>query len=145
MENQNNPNNAVPGSDIISASQVQTSNALNELKDRVKDLEILTRGLWLLLKDRYATNEEFDMAIAEAIRLESEKSGKRRTAKCKKCGHVLQEQNVFGVKCIYCGYEAISNPYAVEVGYTEEEIAAMQAEKNKPYDINDDLNFDDIQ
>lgn len=115
---------------------------LKRLTERVDELEVLNYGLWLMLEKKGFTREEYNAALAEA----KEKVLTKLTAKneviiCPKCGRQLQAGNIFSVKCIYCGYEEMSNPYTQ--ASTTNGVGETPAVEEEAYDVTKDLNFDE--
>ncbi len=120
---------------FISATSVTKD--LKRLMERVDELEVLNYGLWLMLEKKGFTHEEFNEALSEAKeRVLTKLTTKTEALVCPKCGKQLQAGDIFSVKCIYCGYEMMSNPYL------QNEPAVTKVEE-KPYDVNDDLKFDE--
>ena len=151
-------------------NEYQSLKEVEELKRLVEKQTYLLHAFWLLLKEKGATNEEFDKAITEAVLLEKRKDFKNTTV-CPECGKGLQamENKPFTSKCYYCGVETLNNPYKKFDGldpYTtsySEPAAEPEAQDTKadaetdeldeakevlsqnfePYDVTKDLNFDD--
>ena len=149
-------------------NEYQSIKEVEELKKLVEKQTYLIHAFWILLKEKGATNEEFDKALTEAVLLEKRKDFKNSTI-CPSCGKGLQamENRPFTSKCYYCGAETLDNPYKKFDGmdpYTpsyaetkaEENLSEDEAEKKEleqaqdvisqsfePYDVTKDLNFDD--
>ena len=128
------------------------------LAKRVEKLELINHAMWLMLQRLGSTNEEFDAALAYVIN-SSKNSGKvnSRGMCCPACGKSAQlSSDNMRIKCIYCGNEAIINPYellemtsqnAVEEAQpvAQEPIMTQQVpDYAQPYDVSKDLNFDDL-
>lgn len=117
-----------------------------KLLKRIDVLETTNHALWLMIKKKGFTDEEFDAAMVEAVDARSQNvpvTGLR----CPNCGKSAQLSSMYKIKCIYCGSEAIIHPYEVyEIikAQAEADAAAAEAEANKPYDVTQDLRFDDI-
>lgn len=132
-----------------------------DLEKRVVTLETLVHSLWLILqKELNYTNENLDVVIADALELESYKKSALKGMVCPSCGKKAQFSGSFKIKCIYCGTEAILNPYeaadyarkmdeqnAQEMAQMAQKEKWDQAVANDPYqsyDVTKDLNFDDF-
>lgn len=112
------------------------------LKKRVETLEVLNYGLWIMLKKKGFTDDEYDTALQEAKETMLAKfTAKKDAVACPKCGRLLQEAEIFGIKCIYCGYEQVANPYKVasEEAPAEDEVP----QEFEAYDVTKDLGFDE--
>ncbi len=122
------------------SAALDVSNDVRKLASRVDQLEVLNYGLWLMLEKKGFTNEEFNSAVAEAKdKLANASKLKKESIPCPKCGKLLQVADVFGIKCIYCGYESSGNPY------TSENVDAMdEIPETQEYNVEDDLRFDEL-
>ena len=115
---------------------------VGKLKERVEDLEVLNYSLWLMLKQKGFTDEEYDAAIKQAREIILAKHTLKNDAiACPKCGKLLQQAEVFGIKCIYCGYEQIANPY--KAATPKDEVADELPLEFEAYDVTKDLGFDE--
>ncbi len=151
-------------------SEYQALKEVEELKRMVEKQSCLLHAFWLMLKDKGATNEEFDKALNEASLL-SGRIDYKNASTCPNCGKGLQkmENKLFTSKCYYCGLEVLNNPYKkydgldpYNKGYVEKEeepapyISDAEAEAQElkesqdiisqsfePYDVTKDLNFDE--
>ena len=151
-------------------SEYQSLKEVEELKRLVEKQSFIIHAFCIMLKDKGATNEEFDKALNEAVLL-----GRRTDYKnikiCPSCGKGLQsmENKPFTAKCLYCGVEILNNPYKkydgldpYKVEYKPEpeepepyisddeadekefrEAADVISQSFEPYDVTKDLNFDD--
>lgn len=143
---------------------------VEDLKDMVEKQTYLIHAFWRLLKQKGATNEDFNKALNEAVLLEKRTDYKNLTV-CPQCGKGLQamENKPFTSKCYYCGTEILVNPYEkfdsldpYNIAYQEEVVDSSpyvsddEADKQEmqsaadvisqsfePYDVTKDLNFDD--
>lgn len=117
-----------------------------KLLERIDVLETTNHAFWLMMKNKGYTDEEFDAAMAEAV--ECRKQTLPVTGlRCPNCGKSAQLSAQYRIKCIYCGSDAIIHPYEIyEIvkAQAAAEAAAAEAEANKPYDVANDLRFDDI-
>lgn len=122
-------------------SALNITNDIRQLSERVERLEVLNYGLWLMLQKKGYTNEEYDAAIAiakDTIK-NTAAANTKQSIPCPKCGKLLQVANVFGIKCIYCGYEQVGNPYQFSAAVD------VNAEPVEPeYNVEDDLRFDEL-
>ena len=151
-------------------NEYQSLKEVEELKRMVEKQACLLHAFWLMLKDKGATNEEFDKALTEASLLSKRIDYKNLTT-CPNCGKGLQkmENKLFTSKCYYCGLEILNNPYKkfdgldpYSKGYEEkeeepapyisdEEADAQELKESQdiisqsfePYDVTKDLNFDE--
>lgn len=143
---------------------------VEDLKDMVEKQTYLIHAFWRLLKQKGATNEDFNKALNEAVLLEKRTDYKNLTV-CPQCGKGLQsmENKPFTSKCYYCGMEILVNPYEkydnldpYTISYQEEvkesspyvsdddadkqemqSAADVISQSFEPYDVTKDLNFDD--
>ena len=149
----------------------QAFKEVEELKKLVEKQSYLLHALWLMLKEKGYTNEEFDKALTEAVLLGKRTDYKNSTT-CPKCGKGLQsmENKPFASKCFYCGLEVLDNPYkkydeldpykpAYSTGNEnapQEYVSDAEADEQEfkeaqdvisksfePYDVSRDLNFED--
>ncbi|MBE7070696.1 MAG: hypothetical protein E7386_09385 [Ruminococcaceae bacterium] len=163
-------------------NEFQAAKEVEELKDTVKQQQILIHAMWRMLKEHGFTNVDFNLHLKEAVQLSNRKDFKNNVD-CPNCGKGMQkmEKVPFTLKCYYCGTEFLSNPfmkydgldpnaieykterasgeeldaqsapenYEKKVAQTEEEaIANAEAILNssfEPYDVSQDLNFDEEQ
>ena len=151
-------------------SEYQSLKEVEELKHLVEKQSCLIHAFWIMLKEKGATNEEFDKALTEASLLANRKDYKN-VKTCPNCGKGLQkmENKLFTSKCFYCGLEVLNNPYKkydgldpYNTGYAEnveepapyisdDEADAQELKETQdiisqsfePYDVTKDLNFDD--
>lgn len=151
-------------------SEYQSLKEVEELKRLVEKQSCLIHAFWIMLKEKGATNEEFDKALTEASLLANRKDYKNAKT-CPNCGKGLQkmENKLFTSKCYYCGLEVLNNPYKkydgldpYNTGYSEtveepapyisdDEADAQELKETQdiisqsfePYDVTKDLNFDD--
>ena len=151
-------------------SEYKALKEVEDLKRMVEKQSCLIHAFWIMLKEKGATNEEFDKALTEASLLANRKDYKN-VSTCPNCGKGLQklENKLFTSKCYYCGLEVLNNPYKkydgidpYNIDYTpktaepedyvpddvadEQEIQDAQAvisQDFEPYDVSKDLNFDD--
>ena len=126
---------------------------------RVESLEAVNHAMWLMLQRLGSTNEEFDAALAYVFNT-NKSAGKinSRGMGCPACGKSAQlSSDNMRIKCIYCGNEAVINPYElldmIASQPVQEEAPVMQApvqaqqvipDYAQPYDVSKDLNFDDL-
>jgi len=151
-------------------NEYQSLKEVEELKRMVEKQSCILHAFWLLLKEKGATNEEFDKALTDASLLKTRKDYRNVTT-CPNCGKGLQkmENKLFTSKCYYCGLEVINNPYKkydgldpYNTGYAEKteepepyisddeadakelkETQDIISQSFEPYDVTKDLNFDD--
>jgi len=126
---------------------------LDDLREKVDDLNTLVHAFWILFQESGIPNDKLDEAITKALDIDSQGAFSLKGMVCPHCGMKAQYANTFKIKCIYCGSEAIINPYEareIAAAYDEEmerqeaeEQAEKQIEAAQPYDVNKDLNFDD--
>lgn len=123
------------------ASALDISNDVRELISRVEKLEVLNYGLWLMLEKKGFTHDEYNEAIAIAKEnIAAKHTSTKEAIACPNCGRLLQSADIFGIKCIYCGYESNGNPYQIkDVG-----IRIDDKPKEKEYNVEDDLRFDEL-
>lgn len=122
------------------SSAFDVSNDVRQLASRVDQLEVLNYGLWLMLEKKGFTNEEFNEAVKTAKEnLANQSKLKKESIPCPKCGKLLQVADVFGIKCIYCGYEQAGNPYTVQ-----QEVVEDKEAEQEPYDVVADLRFEEL-
>lgn len=122
---------------FISATSVTKD--LKKLTERVDELEVLNYGLWLMLEKKGFTHDEFNEALAIAKdRILTRLTTKTEAIPCPQCGKALQAADIFGVRCIYCGYEQQTNPYQLDTPATE-----IKEEEPEVYDVAKDLGFDE--
>ena len=120
-------------------AMLDVSKDIKKLRERVDALEVLNYGLWIMLEKKGFTNEEYDEALKEAKeKLLAKFTAKKETVKCPKCGKQLQAADIFGIKCIYCGYEQVANPYQTPKEESDEIPVEFEA-----YDVTKDLGFDE--
>lgn len=123
---------------FISATSVTKD--LKRLTERVDELEVLNYGLWLMLEKKGFTHEEFNEALAIAKdRVVTRLTTKTEAIPCPECGKALQAADIFGVRCIYCGYEQQTNPYQLDTPAVEKK----NEEVSETYDVAKDLGFDE--
>lgn len=132
---------------------------MKALTARVESLEAINHAMWLMMQRLGSTNEEFDAALAYVFNTKK-KEGKisSRGMGCPACGKSAQlSSDNMRIKCIYCGNEAVINPYElldiVANQPVQEETPVVQApvqaqqvipDYAQPYDVSQDLNFDDL-
>lgn len=122
---------------FISATSVTKD--LKRLTERVDELEVLNYGLWLMLEKKGFTHDEFNEALAIAKdRILTRLTTKTEAIPCPQCGKALQAADIFGVRCIYCGYEQQTNPYQLDTPAAEK-----VEEEPEVYDVAKDLGFDE--
>lgn len=137
--------------------KILNSAAAGDIKN--DKVEVLLHAFWLLMKENGITDEKLDETIGKVLEIRSGGVPTVRGMSCPSCGKGAQMSGAFKIKCIYCGTEAILNPYeAAEIAaQVAEEEAARQAEIEqqerwnkavendpfKPYDVSKDLNFDE--
>ena len=149
----------------------QAIKEVEELKKLVEKQSYLLHALWLMLKEKGYSNEEFDKALTEAVLL-GKRTDYKNTSVCPQCGKGLQslENKPFTSKCFYCGLEVLDNPFkkydeldpykpAYATGNEnepQEYVSDAEAEEQEfkeaqdvisksfePYDVSKDLNFED--
>ena len=151
-------------------NEYQALKEVEELKQMVEKQSCLLHAFWIMLKEKGATNEEFDKALTEASLL-SKRTDYKNVKTCPTCGKGLQkiENKLFTYKCYYCGLEVLNNPYKkydgldpYKTNYAEPEeepapyISDAEADAQElketqdiisqsfePYDVSKDLNFDE--
>lgn len=151
-------------------NEYQALKEVDELKRLVEKQSYILHAFWIMLKDKGATNEEFDKALNEAILL-GMRTDYKYSSTCPNCGKGLQsmEKKPFASKCLYCGIEILDNPYKkydgmdpYKVDYRTEpeepepyvsddeadeqefrEAADVISQSFEPYDVTKDLNFDE--
>lgn len=125
------------------------------LNAKVENLELINHAMWLMLQRLGCSNEEFDSALAYAIN--SKRQANKINARgmgCPACGKSAQlSSDNMRIKCIYCGNEAVINPYELmDMAASSPEtpmepaapVAPVQPDYSQPYDVSQDLNFDDL-
>ncbi|MBR1797021.1 MAG: hypothetical protein IJ757_03280 [Clostridiales bacterium] len=136
------------------------SSASDSTNGRLDKLETMIHAFWLLFQQKGYTNEMLDEALTQAL---AEEAMGRTTLKgmaCPGCGRKAQFSGHFKIKCIYCGMEAVLNPYEASdiARQMDEELAKQQSEEEQkqrwneavksnpyqPYDVTQDLGFDDF-
>lgn len=151
-------------------SEYKALKEVEDLKRMVEKQSCLIHAFWIMLKEKGATNEDFDKALTEAALLVNRKDYKN-VSTCPNCGKGLQkmENKLFTSKCYYCGLEVLNNPYKkydgldpYNTGYTEpeeepapyisddeadaqelKETQEIISQSFEPYDVTKDLNFDE--
>ncbi|MBR3247405.1 MAG: hypothetical protein IKG03_03300 [Clostridiales bacterium] len=151
-------------------SEYQSLKEVEELKRLVEKQSYIIHAFWIMLKEKGATNDEFDKALTEAVLL-GRRTDYRSNSACPNCGKSLQsiENKPFASKCLYCGIEILDNPYKkydgmdpYKIEYRNEpeqpepyisddeaeekefrEAADVISQSFEPYDVTKDLNFDD--
>ena len=123
------------------ASALDISNDVRELMARVEKLEVLNYGLWLMLEKKGFTHDEYNEALAIAKdNIAQKHTSTKEAIACPNCGRLLQSADIFGIKCIYCGYESTGNPYQIkDIG-----IRIDDKPEEKEYNVEDDLRFDEL-
>jgi len=132
----------------------------NESGIKLDKHEDLINAFWIILKRMGVTNEQLDEALTEVLNEKSNNVPTLKGMSCPQCGSKAQFNGSFKIKCIYCGSEAILNPYeahelakqaeaamAEQKAYEEQQKRWEEAQKNnpyQPYDVSQDLNFDDL-
>ena len=93
-------------------NEFQSIKEVEILKDTVQQQQILLHAMWLMLKDHGADNEEFNRHLKEAAQFSS-RTDFKNNVNCPKCGKGMQkmEKVPFTLKCYYCGYEHLCNPF----------------------------------
>ena len=101
-----------PGQEQEIKNEFKALKEVEVLKDMVERQSFVLHAMWLLLKEKGFTNEEFDKALKEAVLLEK-RTDYKHTTTCPNCGKGLQsmENYPFTFKCFYCGTEVMGNPY----------------------------------
>ncbi len=149
------------GSDSINDSIINKSATdTKEIQSKLDMNEQMIHAFWLILQRMGVTNEQLNEALTEVMEINSRGVVTLKGMACPQCGSKAQFNGPFKIKCIYCGTEAILNPYearelAEQANAAIEEQKAMQeqqkrwedAQKNnpyQPYDVSKDLNFDDL-
>ena len=149
----------------------QALKEVEELKKLVEKQSYLLHAMWIMLKEKGYTNEEFDKALTESVLL-GKRTDYKNNSVCPSCGKGLQsmENKPFTSKCFYCGVEVLDNPYKkfdgidpysnayatgeeIQPGeYVSDDEADEQEFKEaqdvisksfEPYDVSKDLNFED--
>lgn len=149
----------------------QALKEVEDLKKLVEKQSYLLHAMWIMLKEKGFTNEDFDKALTESVLL-GKRTDYKNTTTCPNCGKGLQsmENKPFTSKCYYCGLEVLDNPYKKYDGIdpyqnayatgTEEQrgeyVSDAEAEEQEfkeaqdvisksfePYDVSKDLNFED--
>lgn len=132
----------------------------NETNIKLDKHEDLLHAFWLILTKMGVTNEQLNDALSEVMEQKAKGVVSLKGMACPQCGSKAQFNGPFKIKCIYCGTEAILNPYearelAEQANAVMEEQKAIEeqqkrweeAQKNnpyQPYDVSKDLNFDDL-
>lgn len=135
---------------------------VKKLAKQVENLEILNHAMWLMLQRLGCTNEELDTALAFIFNNQKNNAKiNSRGMGCPNCGKAAQlSSDNMRVKCIYCGNEAVINPYELMEMANSQAAAAVQESVQEqvpvqtqpvydpnyaqPYDVSQDLNFDDL-
>lgn len=93
-------------------NEFQSAKEVEMLKETVNQQQILLHAMWLMLKDHGADNEEFNTHLKAAAQL-STRNDFKNSANCPSCGKGMQkmEKVPFTLKCYYCGYEYLCNPF----------------------------------
>jgi hypothetical protein len=109
------------GSGVSNASTMdfrQYGEEIAHLKGQVARLNMITEGLWTILKNEGHTEEELIDILSEldtnkknrkAAIENGEETPKRR--ECPNCHVPLQNTDSIIDRCIYCGHEIIGNPF----------------------------------
>lgn len=132
----------------------------NETNLKLDKHEDLIHAFWLILQRMGVTNEQLDEAITEVLQEKMKGVVTLKGMSCPQCGSKAQFNGNFKIKCIYCGSEAVLNPYEArelaeqaDAAMAEQRAAQEQqkrweeAQRNnpyQPYDVSKDLNFDDL-
>ncbi len=93
-------------------NEFQSAKEVEVLKDTVNQQQILLHAMWLMLKDHGADNDEFNRCLKEAAKFSS-RTDFKNNVNCPTCGKGMQkmEKVPFTLKCYYCGYEYLCNPF----------------------------------
>ncbi|MBR1906564.1 MAG: hypothetical protein IJ819_08915 [Clostridiales bacterium] len=93
-------------------NEFQSAKDVEALKETVSQQQILLHAMWLMLKDHGADNDEFNRHLKEASQLSS-RTDFKNSVSCPSCGKGMQkmEKVAFTLKCYYCGYEYLCNPF----------------------------------
>lgn len=93
-------------------NEFQSSKDIEDLKETVKQQQILLHAMWLMLKEHGADNEEFNRQLKAATQLSTRNDFKNNVS-CPSCGKGMQkmEKVPFTLKCYYCGEEYLCNPF----------------------------------
>ncbi|MCQ2531253.1 MAG: hypothetical protein MJ093_00935 [Saccharofermentans sp.] len=133
---------------------------VKRLAKTVENLEMINHAMWKMLQRLGCTNEDFDIALADVIN-SNKNIGKinSRGMLCPSCGKSAQiSSDLMRIKCIYCGSEAVINPYELmEMANMQQQAVESVPEQApvqeqvmgtpdyaQPYDVSQDLNFDDL-
>lgn len=89
-----------------------------KLKNQVERLNLITEGMWELLKEKGMKDEDLVAAIS---RVDEAKKAKKKaleegtddknTVLCPNCHVPLQNNGNLANRCIYCGHEIITSPF----------------------------------
>jgi len=71
------------------------------LENQIKQLKIITHGLWEIVRDSLELSEEDLIEAVKDIQLDREHQGSLK----KKCYDCSRENNPKQLKCLYCGGE----------------------------------------
>lgn len=131
-----------------------------EVNNKLVTNESMIHAMWLILQKMGVTYEQLDEALGEVMAINSRGVVTLKGMSCPQCGSKAQFNGPFKIKCIYCGTEAILNPYearelaeqadakmAEKKALEEQQKRWEEAQKNnpyQPYDVSKDLNFDDL-
>ncbi len=124
----------------------KSSTEIQELQRKNEDLAAVVHAMWMMLRDHGATDNDFNAALAEVIEL-------RKTTqfgidyKCPQCGNNLQNLGSFKIKCLYCGNEFVTHPFAkydFKAEPAPEQPVSAEPSYSGSYDVAQDLTFDDI-
>ena len=116
-----NPTYGNNGSGMNTASTMDLrayGEEIAHLKGQVARLNMITEGLWTILKNEGHTDEELISILSE---LDTNKKNKKtaiekgedapKPRECPNCHVPLQNTDSIIDRCIYCGHEVIGNPF----------------------------------
>lgn len=126
-------------------SVLSVSEDIKILKERLHVLEVTSMATWYMLEKKGYTDEEFLAALELAEDKLSDSLKKPEKMICPKCGNLMQVTTTLKTKCIYCGEIMIYNPYAFEQTVVKEGEIIQDVQKDDAYNVENDLNFDDLE
>lgn len=140
---------------VDTLNEESVSPDIKSLIRRIDTLDTIIHAQWLMLQAKGFTHEEFNAAIDAAQQRDKFSNAPAKGMCCPNCGKMAQLSGNFKIKCIYCGNEALINPYELMEMAMGQPVPSAPAAPVRdpsayiqdpyvPYDVSQDLNFDDL-
>ncbi len=132
--------------DALHDARNATPSEIDGLKQELENLTAVVHAMWIMLREHGASDNEFNATLAKVIDI-------RKTTQfgidysCPQCGNKLQNVGAFKIKCLYCGNEFVSHPFAKYDYQPADEMTEPRVEQapvEEEYDLAKDLKFDEI-